>query len=170
MASISPAGANVVMQRLHNREISDSGYWGHPAIATITFCEGDPHKCLEALKPRFRAVLDANPWMGGTFGTDGKTPRRTLIHPATGSDALVASMVTIQSNCPEVNRKTRYEKLVQVTGGNPSLTVQNGEATRKSGARVSKLVVVATASLQTDDATSPSTTVARTEFAIIFSM
>ena len=26
--------------RLHKRETSGSGYWGHPGICTVTFCEG----------------------------------------------------------------------------------------------------------------------------------
>lgn len=47
MPQVAADGAAV---QLHKRETSGSGYWGHPGIATVTFCEGDPAAVFSALK------------------------------------------------------------------------------------------------------------------------
>ena len=144
--SISP---NITMS-LHKREISGSGYWGHPGIATVTFCNGNPQRCIDALRPKVRAVLDANPLIAGTFNS-----HKSLVHPTTGSDLLVDELLSVQRNVA-VNRNSLYADLVKATGNNPLLTVQNGDKTLKAGTRVTKMVVV-------ENESSP-------EFALIFSM
>ena len=40
-AEVAADPGNVTLQ-LHKRETAGSGYWGHPGICTVTFCEGDP--------------------------------------------------------------------------------------------------------------------------------
>jgi hypothetical protein len=101
-------------------------------------------------------VLDANPWIAGTFDAN-----KDLVHTKTGSDALVDDIMSLQRNAA-VNRKVRYADLVSVTGSNELLTVQSGDQTRKMGSRVTKLVVVEPE--PSGNASTPC------EFAIIFSM
>ena len=64
--SVLPADdAESATVALHRREKSGTGYWGHPGICTVTFCEGDAQAAFAALKPRLRAVVDANAWIAG---------------------------------------------------------------------------------------------------------
>ena len=158
--SISPS----TTLQLHKRETSDSGYWGPPGIATVTFCTGDPKRCLDVLRPKLRVVLDANPWIAGTLVLDSKG-KKVFVHPATGSDTLVEEMLSLQY-CAGIHRKARYEDIVKMTGGNPLLTVQNGSKILKSGSRVTKLVVV----VESAESTPSSGSNSSREFAIIFSM
>jgi hypothetical protein len=136
--------------RLHKRETSGSGYWGHPGICTVTFCEGAAATAFEALKPRVRAVMDANPWIAGRF------VNKTLVHPTTGSDTLVNEMVSLTKSAV-ISRSTPYAKLVKATGADPNVSVQKAGALQKSKALVTKITVV--------EAESPGG-----EFAIVFSM
>eukprot|EP00442_Polarella_glacialis_P027522 CAMPEP_0115097894 /NCGR_PEP_ID=MMETSP0227-20121206/30795_1 /TAXON_ID=89957 /ORGANISM="Polarella glacialis, Strain CCMP 1383" /LENGTH=418 /DNA_ID=CAMNT_0002492315 /DNA_START=43 /DNA_END=1299 /DNA_ORIENTATION=+ len=122
--------------KLHKRETSATGYWGHPGICTVTFCEGDAHRAFAALKPRLRKVLDANPWIAGQLDA-----KKMLVHPKTGSDELVDEILFLQK-CAKVVRSTVYPELVKATGANAALTVQKGSKLQKSAGRVTKLVVV----------------------------
>ena len=82
---IAPAGADDdVCVALHKREKSGMGYWGHPGICTVTFCQGDAEQVFAALKPKVRAAIDANPWIAGRLSA-----AKTLVHPKVGSDDLV---------------------------------------------------------------------------------
>ena len=149
MAAKVSAQGNVTVE-LHKRETSGQGYWGHPGICTVTFCTGDPKATAEAIRSKLLAVLNANPWVAGQF------ERKTLVHPETCSDALVDEILSVR-RCPGVKRTTEYTKLVKTVAKDPSLAVQGGAATQKSGARVTKLVVVEPESLGQ-------------EFALVFSM
>ena len=92
--------------------------------------------------------------------------KRVFVHPATGTDALVEELLSLQY-CAGINRKARYEDIVKMTGGNPLLTVQNGSKILKSGSRVTKLVVV----VESSESTPPSGGGSNCrEFALIFSM
>ena len=52
------AAADGVVLQLHKRETDGSGgYWGHPGICTVTFCEGDAKAAFAALRPRVRQVI-----------------------------------------------------------------------------------------------------------------
>eukprot|EP00928_Gymnodinium_smaydae_P019738 TRINITY_DN17591_c0_g1_i1.p1 TRINITY_DN17591_c0_g1~~TRINITY_DN17591_c0_g1_i1.p1 ORF type:complete len:420 (+),score=63.42 TRINITY_DN17591_c0_g1_i1:191-1450(+) len=150
--SVAPHGAtdDFVTVHLHKRETSGSGYWGHPGICTVTFCEGDGAVAYSALKQKVRAVMDANPWIAGRF------VKKTLVHPKTGSDALVDELVSITKSA-SVSRSMPYDKLVKATGANPELAVQKAGALQATNALVTKLSVV--------EPEQPGG-----EFAIIFSM
>eukprot|EP00441_Pelagodinium_beii_P014498 CAMPEP_0197659264 /NCGR_PEP_ID=MMETSP1338-20131121/46928_1 /TAXON_ID=43686 ORGANISM="Pelagodinium beii, Strain RCC1491" /NCGR_SAMPLE_ID=MMETSP1338 /ASSEMBLY_ACC=CAM_ASM_000754 /LENGTH=412 /DNA_ID=CAMNT_0043236107 /DNA_START=61 /DNA_END=1299 /DNA_ORIENTATION=+ len=148
---MSVADDDSVVVDLHKRETSGSGYWGHPGICTVTFCEGDPQKALEALRRRLRAVLDDNPWVAGQLDK-----KKRLVHPKSCSDEHVNQIIS-SKKCAAVSRSTVYPKLVEATGMNPELAVQKGALIQKMGARITKLVVVEPEQ-------------AGGEFAIVFSM
>jgi len=95
MATVAPGDEDLVTVTLHKRESSGGagGYWGHPGICAVTFCEGDATSVFATLKQKARAVLDANPWICGTL-----TKQKTLVHPKTGSDALVEALVQMKSD------------------------------------------------------------------------
>lgn len=134
MAKVAQADGNVTV-KLHKRETSGSGYWGHPGICTVTFCTGNPYAAHAALKPRLRAVIDANLWIAGQFVA------KQLVHPAAGSDALVAEVLSLQK-CAGVTRRIKYPELVKAVAINPAMSVQNGGTTQSKQQRVTKLVVV----------------------------
>ena len=132
MPGIAPDPGSVSVT-LHKRE--QKSYWGHPGICTVTFCEGDPSAALEALQLRLRTVIDANPWVAGQLIS------KKLVHPTTGSDALVNEILSKQ-RCADVRRSTLYPVLVKTVAKNPALAVQKGTMLQKTGARVTKVVVV----------------------------
>lgn len=125
-----------VTVKLHKRETAGTGYWGHPGICTVTFCEGDHKMALEAFRLKLRTVLDANPWVAGWLDK-----KRMLVHPKTGSDELVSQILS-STKCPKVSRSTVYPELVKATGANPELAVQKGAVLQKTGGRITKLVIV----------------------------
>jgi len=135
---------------LHRRETSASGYWGHPGICTVTFCEGDASAAFEALRRRLAVVVNANPWMAG------RLIAKKLVHPLKGSEALVHEIISLHEANAAVSRSRPYADLVKATGANPSLAVQSGKKLQATRARVSKLSVVKTSS--------------EGEFALVFSM
>ena len=148
MAKVAPNNWTTVA--LHKRETAGSGYWGHPGICTVTFCEGDPAVAFATLKTRCREVIDANPWVAGRF------LKKALIHPPTGSDELVSEMVTM-CKVPGVSRTTPYKALVKATGMNPDVAVTNAKKIQKSNSLITKVTVVEPQA-------------AGGEFAIVFSM
>ena len=105
-AEVAADPGNVTIQ-LHKRETAGSGYWGHPGICTVTFCEGDPKVVLDEIKPKLRTVLDANPWIAGQFFA------KKLVHPPIGSDALVNELLSLQPNSGNVHRAAPYQSLVK---------------------------------------------------------
>ncbi len=111
--------SNDVNLQLHKREKNQ--YWSHPSIATVTFCTGDPQKCLSNLKTKLLTVLNANPWLAGRLVLIKKV--KTCLHPITGSSSLVDAILSLQIK-GGINRGTKYADLVKITGGNPALTVQ----------------------------------------------
>ena len=127
---------------LHKRETGAAagGYWGHPGICTVTFCEGDAEKAFETLKVRAKAVIAANSWVAGHLDKS-----KVLMCPATGDDAkltaLAGTIVSMKRDAA-VSRKTPYAKLCKATGANPELALGSGGTLVKSGAPVTKLVVV----------------------------
>lgn len=129
------ASAEVAVISLHNRETSASGYWGHPGIATVTFCRGNREEALAALRPRVSACLRVNPWIAGQLNK-----KKQLVYARDPADALVDELLS-PAECPGLSRSTKYADLVKVTGGNADLTVQGGAKLWKSGGRVAKLVV-----------------------------
>ena len=138
---------------LHKRETKGgSGYWSHPGICTVTFCEGDPKLVLESLRPKVKAVAEANPWIAGKLTT---APKQLAV-PAKINDAIVSELLSMVKD-PAVNRKQQYPALVKATGANKALTVQTGSKSAKLGLRICKCVVV-----------EPESTGG--EFALIFSM
>jgi len=144
MAKVAHCDGSVTVN-LHKRETG--AYWGHPGISTVTFCEGSPETVLTALKPRLRAVIDANPWIAG------KLVAKKLVQPATSSDAIVNEMLLL-SKCAAVSRSTKYPDLVKALA---DLGVAKADTIQKLGRRVTKLVVVAPE-------------VAGGDFALVFSM
>lgn len=144
-------GIEHVALQLHKRETSATGYWGHPGICTVTFCEGDAQKAFAALKLRLRVVVDANPWIAGQLNA-----KKMLVYPKTGSEEVVNEMLSVQ-RCAKVSRSTEYSELVKATGADPALTVQKGATLQKTKARITKLVLVEAAQ-------------AGGEFALVFSM
>ena len=134
---IAPAGADDdVCVALHKREKSGMGYWGHPGICTVTFCQGDAEQVFAALKPKVRAAIDANPWIAGRL-----TAAKTLVHPKVGSDDLVDKVLSLRKNAG-VNRSAPYPVLVKATGGDPEMALQNAGKCVSRGDLVTKLVVV----------------------------
>ena len=158
MSRVAPGeeGEGVTVE-LHKRETSGSGYWTHPGICTVTFCEGDPKAAYQALRPRLRATIDANPWIAGQLVQGGGLPKRRLVHPTVGSDAIVDDILSILPSVAPISRTSPYKQLVKATGGSAQLTVQSGGKLAKSGARITKLVVLEPPA-------------AGGEFALIFSM
>jgi hypothetical protein len=149
---------DAVRVALHRREVSSSGYWTHPGIATVTWVRGEPAACVVALRARLQAVLTANPWAAGRLAG------RALEHPRAGADAaaLVDEVLSTQ-RCAGVSRQARYEDIVRATS-EPRLTVQSGARLQKSGGLVTKLVVV-----DNNDKWEAGQGAAR-EFALVFSM
>ena len=126
MASVSPSPG--VTLELHKRETAGSGYWGHPGICTVTFCEGDPNAAHAALRDRMLAVLTANPWAAG------KLERKRLVHPIAASMTLaLVDEVLFLRKCAAVHRGAPYPQLVKAVATNPALAVQSGDATKRPG-------------------------------------
>ena len=152
---------NVTLQ-LHKREQND--YWNHPGIATVTFCTGDPQKCIQNLRIKLRTVLNANPWIAGRLVLDNKNVK-TCVHPTRGSDALVDEILSIQNTTHGISRQSKYEDLVKKTGGDPALTVQNGRLTLKNKTLITKMVIVTAANTSNNSNDNNNK-----EFCIVFSM
>jgi len=136
--------------KLHKREATQ--YMGHPGICTVTFVTGDSKVTFSSLKRKFVEVLNANPWLGGTFNKE-----KELTFSTTPTSEMVDSLIVSLPHNPSITRKVPYQVLIKVIAKDPKMAVQSGTDTRKAGAPISKLVVV-------DPAANSSS------FAIIFSL
>ena len=128
------ADAGAVTIRLHKRE--RGSYFGHPGIASVTFCQGDPRAAYASLKSKVQETLAANPWVGGRLDK-----QKNLTFNLTVTDADVDDILSICKNA-SVHRRQPYPKLVAACAKDPNVTVQNGKKTQKSGGRITKCVVV----------------------------
>ena len=83
VAPLVPSSEDCTAVTLHKRETSAAagGYWGHPGICTVTFCEGDAQAAFDGLKVRARAVIAANPWIAGHISSS-----RALMVPPTSDE------------------------------------------------------------------------------------
>ena len=121
--------------QLHKRESTQ--YMGHPGICTVTFVSGDSKVAFNSLRSKFVDVLNANPWLGGTFNK-----KKELTLPSTPPPTMVDSLVFSLPHNPSITRKVPYPSLIKVIAKDPKMAVQSGTATRKAGAPISKLVLV----------------------------
>ena len=113
-----------------------------PGITTITYFDGSIEDVAPKIKDRFRAAVDANPWLAGKLVYSRKPRRLQLVYPAraTMSDDALEALFHVNPPGLELHAGMPYTTLGTAAA---SATVQNANPIFNKPRRIARLTLTA---------------------------